>query len=107
MKVIITKSADESLWPVYLYHLKYSQDYADQFQRDLGRFLIEVLGQNPHLGRLYHSDRNIRRVVYGKRYNVYYTTRDDDLFVLFVFDGRMQMNQDIEDYGLDTDSLIG
>ena len=45
--------------------------------------------------------------MYGKRYNVYYTTRDDDLFVLFVFDGRMQMNQDIEDYGLDTDSLIG
>lgn len=106
MKVTITNAADESLWPIYLYHLKYSRDYADQFQRDLDRFLIEVLAQNPHLGRLYHPARNIRRVVYEKRYNVYYTIREEVLFVLFVFDGRMQVNQDIEDHGLDTDSLI-
>lgn len=106
MKVTITNAADESLWPIYLYHLKYSQNYADQFQRGLDIFLIKILGQDPHLGRLYHSDRNIRRIVYEKRYNVYYTIRDDVLFVLFVFDGRMQVNQDIEDYGLDTDSLI-
>lgn len=110
MKVTITNAADESLWPIYLYHLKYSQDYADQFQRDLDRFLVDVLGQNPHLGRLYHPARDIRRVVYEKRYNVYYTIREirseETLFVLFVFDGRMQVNQDIEDHGLDTDSLI-
>ena len=106
MNVTITNAADESLWPIYLYHLEYSQDYADKFQQNLDRFLVDVLGLNPHLGRPYDPARNIRRVVYEKRYNVYYTIREEVLFVLFVFDGRMTVNQDIEDRGLDIDSLI-
>jgi len=39
MKVVITEAAGESLWPIYLYHLEYSGDYADQFQFEIDRFI--------------------------------------------------------------------
>ena len=29
LKVVMTQTASESLWPIYLYHLDYSQDYAE------------------------------------------------------------------------------
>ena len=106
MKVTVTGAADDSLWQIYLYYLQYSESYADQFQEELDRFLTNTLSQNPLMGKMYHAPRNIRRLVYLRRYNVYYITRNDVLFILFIFDGRMQVNQDIAEYGLDTDSLI-
>jgi plasmid stabilization system protein ParE len=106
MKVVTTQSASESLWPIYLYHSDYSQDYAEAFQYEVDRFILEHLGSNPLLGHLYHEPRGIRRLIFQKRYNIYYTLRDDTVFVLFIFDGRMGINQDIEEHGLDTDSLI-
>ena len=107
MKVVITDNASESLWPIYLYHSDYSQDYAEAFQYEVDRFIVEHLGSNPLLGHLYHEPRGIRRLIFQKRYNIYYTLRDDTVFVLFIFDGRMGINQDIEEHGLDTDGLIG
>jgi plasmid stabilization system protein ParE len=106
MKVVTTQSASESLWPIYLHHSDYSQDYAEAFQYEVDRFILEHLGSNPLLGHLYHEPRGIRRLIFQKRYNIYYTLRDDTVFVLFIFDGRMGINQDIEEHGLDTDSLI-
>lgn len=47
------------------------------------------LSSNPLLGRLYHEQRGIRRLIFQKRYNIYYTLREDTVFVLFIFDGRM------------------
>lgn len=107
MKVVMTQAASESLWPIYLYHLDYSQDYAEAFQYEIDRFILENLRSNPLLGHVYHEPRGIRRLIFQKRYNIYYALRDDTVFVLFIFDGRMEINQDIEDHGLDTDSLIG
>lgn len=107
MKVVMTQSASESLWPIYLYHSDYSQDYAEAFQYEVDRFILEHLGSNPLLGHLYHEPRGIRRLIFQKRYNIYYTLRDDTVFVLFIFDGRMGINQNIEEHGLDTDGLIG
>lgn len=106
MKVVITESASESLWPIYQYHCQYSEDFADDFQRSIDRFMLEHLNSNPLLGHLYHEPRGIRRLIFQRRYNIYYTLRDDTVFVLFVFDGRMGINQDIEEHGLDTDDLI-
>ena len=40
MKVVITQAASDSLWPIYLYHLEYSQQFADQFQYDIDRFIV-------------------------------------------------------------------
>lgn len=107
MKVVMTKAASESLWPIYLYHSDYSQDYAEAFQYEIDRFILEHLSSNPLLGHLYHEPRSIRRLIFQKRYNIYYTLRGDTVFVLLVFDGRMGINQDIEEHGIDTDNLIG
>ena len=103
MKVVITDSASESLWPIYLHHLSYSQDYADNFQYEIDRFMVENLSANSLLGHLYHEAKNIRRIIFEKRYNIYYTIRDESVFVMFIFDGRMDINQQIEKYGLDLD----
>ncbi len=101
MKVVMTQTASESLWPIFLYHSDYSQDYAEAFQYEIDHFIVEHLSSNPQLGHLYHEPRGIRRLIFQKRYNIYYTLRDDTVFVLFIFDGRMGINQDIEEHGLD------
>jgi plasmid stabilization system protein ParE len=106
MKVVMTRTASESLWPIYLYHSDYSQDYAEAFQYEIDRFILEHLSSNPLLGHLYHESRGIRRLIFQKRYSIYYTVRDNTVFVLFIFD-RMGINQEIEEHGLDTDDLIG
>lgn len=100
MKVVMTQTASESLWPIYLYHLDYSQDYAEAFQYDLDSFILERPGSNPLIGHLYHEPRGIRRLIFKKRYNIYYTIRDETVFVLFVLDGRMGINQNIKEHGL-------
>jgi plasmid stabilization system protein ParE len=107
MKVVITDSASESLLPIYLYHLDYSQEYAEVFQYEIDRFIVEHLRSNPLLGHLYHEARGIRRIIFKKRYNVYYTVRSETVFVLFVFDGRVEINQDIEEHGLEVSKLAG
>lgn len=95
MKVVITDSANESLWPIYSYHLEYSRKYADAFQFEIDRFIVDSLSSNPLLGHLYDEARGIRRLIFRKRYNIYYTLRDETIFVLFVFDGRMDINREI------------
>jgi len=107
MKVVITKTASDSLWPIYLYHLEYSQAHADQFQHEIDRFIVDNLQANPLLGHIYHEDRGIRRLIFQKRYNIYYTVRSDSVFVLFVFDGRMDINSQLREQGLDVDALLG
>ncbi len=99
MKVVITDSASESLWPIYLHHLDYSQNYAETFQYEIDRFMVEHLSRNPLLGHLYHEARGIRRIIFRKRYNVYYSVHNETVFVLFIFDGRMNINQKIGDDG--------
>jgi plasmid stabilization system protein ParE len=105
MKVVITETASESLWPIYLHHLDYSLEYAEAFQYEIDRFIVEHLSDNPLLGRLYHEARGIRRLVFQKRYNIYYAIRREIIFVLCIFDGRMEINQDIEEHGLDVEAL--
>jgi len=106
MKVVITKTASDSLWPIYLYHLEYSQAHADQFQYEIDRFIVDNLQAYPLLGHVYHEDRGIRRLIFQKRYNIYYVLRDNTVFVLFVFDGRMDINSQLRDQGLDVDALL-
>ena len=106
MKVVITQAASDSLWPIYLYHLEYSQQFADQFQYDIDRFIVDNLEAHPLLGHLYHEGRGIRRLTFQKRYNIYYTLRDETVFVLFVFDGRMNINTEIGASGVNLSFLL-
>jgi hypothetical protein len=62
MKVVMTRTASESLWPIYLYHSDYSQDYAEAFQYEIDRFILEHLSSNPLLGHLYHESRVARHL---------------------------------------------
>lgn len=106
MKVVITESASESLWPIYQYHCQYSEDFADEFQRSIDRFMLDHLSSNPLLGHLYHEGREIRRLIFQKRYNIYYTVREEAAYILFVFDGRMDINSELQEHGLDVEGLI-
>ena len=106
MRVVITKTASDSLWPIYLYHLEYSQDHADQFQYEIDHFIVDNLEANPLLGHVYHEERGIRRLIFQQRYNIYYSVRSDTIFVLFVFDGRMDINSQLREQGLNVDALL-
>lgn len=96
MRVIITDTAIESLWPIYQYHQRYSEQYADQFQHDLDQYIVTSLQDNPKIGLVYNTVKNIRRLIYQKRYNVYYTIMDNIVYVLFIYHGRMNINTLIE-----------
>lgn len=106
MKVVITRAASDSLWPIYQYHVEYSQQFADQFQYDIDRYIVENLEANPLLGHLCHEGRGIRRLIFQKRYNIYYTLRDETVFVLFVFDGRMNINGEMRESGINLAALL-
>jgi len=106
MKVVITESASESLWPIYQYHCQYSEDFADEFQQSIDSFMLAHLSSNPLLGHLYHEGHGIRRLIFQKRYNIYYTVRDEAAYILFIFDGRMDINSELQEHGLNVDDLI-
>ncbi len=58
---------------------------------------------NPLLGHVFHEERGIRQLIFRKRYNVYYTVREDAVLVLFVFDGRMDINSQLREQGLNVE----
>lgn len=96
MKVVFTTTADSCLSDIYLYHRDYSYDYAVDFQTEIERHLTFALGDNPQLGRVYNRERSVRRLVYKEKYNVYYVVEDGTIFVVFIYDGQMNVNQQIE-----------
>ncbi len=100
MKVIITETASESLWPIFERHLEYSEEYAVNFQWEIEGYIQEQLSAHPEIGSVIHEPRGIRRLVYKKGYNIYYTIRAEAVFVLFIFHGRLEINQLIRDHGL-------
>ncbi len=105
MKVVITDTASESLWPIYERHLEYSEDYAVNFQREIDAYMLKKFSAHPELGPVVHEPRGIRRLVYKKWYNIYYTIRPEVVFILFIFHGRLEINQLIRDHGLNFDDL--
>ena len=96
MKVRITENAEENLWQIYRYHTGYSADYAEEFQEVISGFIFDDLSVRPRLGTLFNPDREIYRMVYDGRYNIYYVIRDA-LYIVYILDGRMQLNMDLAD----------
>ena len=94
MKIIITQQADENLFSLYLYHLEYSEEYARTFQRELNIF-IDLLVTNPFMGRVYNEAAGIYRVVFHKKYNIYYTIKSGTLYIVYILDGQVQFNTEL------------
>ncbi len=63
MKVIITETASDSLWPIFERHLEYSEEYAVNFQQEIEDYMRERLsthdpvsvGQCVEVSALRHS----------------------------------------------------
>ena len=106
MKVFLTETAEDCLWSIWDHQRLYSEDLADKFQRDIDRFIRDAIVANPEIGHLWHAPRGIRRLIFRRRHNIFYALLDDAAFVLFIFDGRMDINQQIETSGLDVETLI-
>lgn len=107
MKVFLTQAAEDCLRAIWDHDRLYSESLAAAFQRDFDRFLRDILGANPEIGHPWHPPRGIRRLIFRRRHNVFYILRDEAVWVLFIFDGRMDINQQIAEAGVDVDALIG
>jgi len=97
MKVIITQSAEDSLGEIYRYKCEYSVAHADEFLSDIYAFTTENLSQFPRLGHVYNPERDLFRLIYAKAFNIYYTIREQEVFVLFIIDGSISLNQELSD----------
>jgi plasmid stabilization system protein ParE len=106
MKVVLTETAEDCLWAIWNHDRLYSESLADKFQRDIDRFVRNSISANPEIGHVWHAPRGVRRLIFRRRHNIFYTLRDDAAFVLFIFDGRMDINQQIGASGLDVETLI-
>ncbi|MCF6326876.1 MAG: hypothetical protein L3J21_06250 [Devosiaceae bacterium] len=81
--------------------MEYSAAYADSFHDELTRFIIENLADHPRMGHVYNSEKNIYRLVYRDRYNTYYTIEGNQIFILFIIDGRLSLNAELAEPGIE------
>lgn len=95
MKIRITENAEENLWLIYRYHADYSNDFADEFQHKITTFIFENLAQYPEIGTLLNEEKGLYRLVYEGRYNIYYVAQDGTIYIVYILDGRLQLNTDI------------
>ena len=80
----------------YIVIMPDSADYAEEFQDAINGFIFDNLSVHPKLGTLYNPIKEIYRMVYDGRYNIYYVIRDA-LYIVYILDGRMQLNMDLAD----------
>ena len=71
--------------------------HADEFLSDIYVFTTEKLSQFPRLGHVYNPERGLFRLIYAKAFNIYYTIREQNVFVLFIIDGSINLNQELGD----------
>jgi len=97
MKVVITPTAEDSLEEIYRYKCEYNVAHADEFLSKIYAFTTENLSEFPRLGHVHNPERALLRLIYGKVFNIYYTIREQEVFVLFVIDGSISLNQELAD----------
>lgn len=86
MKVVLTETAEDCLWAIWDDDRLYSQQLADAFQRDIDRFIRDAISEKAEIGNIWHAARGIRRLIFQRRHNIFYTLQDETAWVLFVFD---------------------
>ena len=92
MKITITESAKVGLFEIYIHQLDYSEKYADDFQYNIDYFIVKNLSSFPKIGHLFNKDKGLYRLIYETRYNIYYQIEEEDIFVLFIVDGPLNLN---------------
>lgn len=106
MKVLLTQTAEDCLWVIWAKDRLYSESLADAFQRDIDGFMRDTISANPEIGHVWHAPCGIRRLIFRRRHNIFYTLQDDAAWILFIFDGRMDINQQLAASGLEVGTLI-
>lgn len=97
MKVVITKTAEDSLGEIYRYKCEYSVAHADEFLTNIYAFTTDNLSAFPRLGHVYNTERGLFRLIYDKTFNIYYKIEQEEVFVLFIIDGAVSLNQALAD----------
>jgi plasmid stabilization system protein ParE len=95
MQIHITATAQDNLGALYAWHREYSQDYADKFHDEIVAHLLQIQSDNPRVGHAHNATRGLYRLIYKRRYNVYYTIDGTALYILFIIDGRMLFNSEL------------
>jgi len=52
MKVFLTRTAEDCLRAIWEHDQLYSESLADNFQRDVDRFIRDAIGANPEIGHV-------------------------------------------------------
>jgi len=58
-------------------------------------FIISNLTAHSKLGHVYNEAQNLYRLIYKQRYNIYYLIIDDTIFILYILDGRLLLNEEL------------
>jgi len=95
MDVVITESAEDSLYEIYSYHAEYSQNYADTFYDAITDFILQSISLSPHIGHLYNTNKRLYRLIFEARYNIYYHLQNSTVFVLYIVDGQQILNSEL------------
>lgn len=105
MKIYFTKHAEENLTTIHLYHNEYDRKYADHFNDEIIDFIIATLTAHPQIGHVYNKDKNLYRIIFLQRYNIYYLTHENTIFILYILDGRLFLNQKLEEIDVELPPL--
>ena len=95
MKIHFTEHAEENLTAIYAYHSEYARDFAESFNDEIVDFVISNLSAHPKLGHVYNEAQSLYRIIYKQRYNIYYLIQDDTIFILYILDGRLLLNEEL------------
>jgi len=95
MQVYLTRNAHTNLATIFDYHVDYRLLYANKFYDEIVDFIFSMLSSHPEIGVLYNDTKSLRKLVYNKRYNIYYTIKDDIVHVLYIIDGKLYLNVEL------------
>ncbi len=93
MKIHFTEHAEENLTTIYAYQCEYAREFAESFNDEIVDFIISNLTDHPKLGYVYNQAQSLYRIIYKQRYNIYYLIRNDTIFILYILDGRLLLNE--------------
>jgi len=96
MSVHLTRNAHENLGVLFDYHVDYNLAYAEKFYDDITEFIRQMLSEFPNIGTVYNPEKHLRRLVFNKRYNIYYLDKDDVVYVLYIIDASLYLNEELQ-----------
>lgn len=105
MKVHFTEQAEQNLATIYAYHSQYSHLFAKDFNDQIIDFIVAMLTTHPKVGHIHNQAKDIYRLIFKQRYNIYYLIQDNTVFILFILDGRLRLNESIAKTEIDLPPL--